>query len=165
MNAKTKWLVKALLAASVVLNLVFAWLLFSPAEPPTGGALRSAAPVAALQRIARELPEADRAILRDALLDHAATMRAAQMDYEAQAARVLELVAAEDLQTGELAAAIKAARASRQLAADELIEAFLEALPRISLESRRKLAERGSLAKAPPPILPGSGKPLSSTTP
>jgi len=158
MNAKTKWLVKALFAASVVLNLVFAWLLCFPSEPPSGGALRSAAPVAALQRIARELPDADRVILRDALLNHAATMRAAQMDYEAQAARVLELVAAENLQTVELAAAIKAARASRQLAADELIDAFLEALPRISLESRKKLAERGSLVKSGPAMLPGSGK-------
>jgi uncharacterized membrane protein len=147
MNDKAKWFVKTLLVASLVLNVAFAWLLWSPAVKPTGGALRTAAPMAALQRVAEGLPADDRAALRDSLLARAPAMRAAQQRYERQSARVLELVAAEPLDLGALEAEIQAARASRQVAADELVAAFLEALPRMSPETRRKLAERGNVAR------------------
>lgn len=148
MAGSMRWITKALLAASLVLNVTLAWQLWHPAQPaPGGGALRSAAPLAALQRVMEQLPEADRAVLRAAVFAHAQPMRAAQQRYEQQATRVLELLAAEPLDLEALRQEIAAARASRQQATDELVTGFLEALPRVSAETRRRLAERGTRAR------------------
>jgi uncharacterized membrane protein len=146
MNATARWFVRALLAASVVLNFALGWLLLTPAQPPGSGALVSAAPVAALRRVVQELPDEDRTVLTDALLKRAVAMGNAQWEYEQHAADLLDLVAAENVNVAEVSAEISAARTARQKAADELIGAFLEALPELSPEARRKLAERGNAA-------------------
>lgn len=141
----SRWFFKALMAASLLLNLSLGWMLLRPAPAPEAAAPAS---LQALKRIADELPEADRAALTQAMLAHAMPIRTAQKSYQAHAGRVLELLVAEPLDVEALRAEIAAARASRQVAVDELVAAFLEALPDISRESRREIAERGSAAKA-----------------
>lgn len=135
-----RWLVRALLVASLALNVSFAWMLWSPQPAPSGGVLRTAAPVAALERIAKQLPADERAVLRDALLLRAVPMSEAQSRYQLQVARVLELVAAADVDVAALAQEIEAARTSRREATDQLVAGFLEALPKMSLATRRDLA-------------------------
>jgi uncharacterized membrane protein len=141
----SRWYVKALLVASLVLNLSLGWMLIGNLRPvPGSGALRSAAPWAALQRLGEQMPAPDRKLFREALMSRATSVRAAQSRYEQQTARVLELMAADRLDVQALAAEIAAARASRQQATDELVAAVLETLPRISVDTRRQLAAHGA---------------------
>jgi uncharacterized membrane protein len=142
-------IMKAVLAASLVLNVAFAWMLLAPGEAPRAAAA-AGGPMAALRRAAQELPPPDRAVLRDALMSRAAALRSAQSDFRHHTTQVLDLLAAEQLDAARFAAEIEAARASRRAVTDEMVGAFLAAAPKLSVESRRKLAERGNAAAQTP---------------
>ena len=147
-GSQKRWLGRAFLAASLALNVSLGWLLLRPpAEPVSAPAIASSGPLATLRRVAAQLPEAERVALTEATMSRGMSMRAAQQRYEEQAKHVLELLAAESLDVEALRSEIMKARASRQEVVDELLAAFLEVLPRLSVESRRLLAEHGTHAK------------------
>ncbi len=136
------WGAKALLAASLLLNLALGALLLRP--PATPDVLDAQTmPIRVLQRVAADLPPADRALLREAVLLRAPALRAAQLHYEAEAGRVLELIAADFVDVAAIERAIEVARRARREAPDELIATVIDVLPEMSAEGRHALAQRG----------------------
>ena len=129
---------KAALLGSLLLNAGLAWMLLHPPQPRLG---QLVAPLGALRHVASRLPEQDSALLIAAVAQRQAALGQAQRVYESEAQRVLELIKQEPFDAGATRQAIERARAQRKIAADELIDAVLQALPQMSAEGRRALTE------------------------
>lgn len=142
LRSRLPWGAKALLAASLLLNVGFGVMLLRPAATSEARDAQSA-PVRIFERVTRDLPPQDRALLRRAIVRRAPALRAAQLHYEEAASRVLDLIAADAVDVAAVERAIAIARDARRKAPDELVAAVVEVLPQMSAEGRRKLAQRG----------------------
>lgn len=143
-----RWILKAVLVASLTANAGMAWILLKP-QPAR---MAQVAPLGTLRAVAERLPPQDAAVLKSAIEKRAGVLRNTQQAYQADVARVLDELAREPLDVQATRTAIERARSQRSIAADVLIEAVLEALPAMSPEARAALTETTrKRASIPPP--------------
>lgn len=145
---QVRWIVKAVLVASLTANVGFGWILLKP-QPAR---MAQVAPLNTLRTLAGRLSPEDAAVLRSAIDKRSGLLRNAQQAYQTDVAHVLDEIAREPFDIAATRRAIEQARSQRSIAADALIEAVLEALPLMTPEGRAALTETTrKRASLPPP--------------
>jgi len=143
-NARSwHWVAKSAVVASVALNVVFVTRALLPPEPGEINSLGTVPMAMMLENVAAKLPPADASLLRAALADHRSSIYASQARYRTSVLRVLALIASEPFDAVKTREAIEDARSARHQTGGEIIGSLLEALPEMSPEGRRALAETG----------------------
>ena len=145
---RLSWTLKAVLAASIVLNVVLVVQLLLPSGA-SGRTLNSAIP-AALDQALRCLPAADSALLKAALRRHTPALVAARGRARITAARALRLLQAQPFDLPALQQAIVDTRQARQGEVDQLLSAVYEAFPQMSAEGRKQFAQNWTAPQACP---------------
>jgi len=132
------WTVKAVLVASIVLNVALATLLLLP----SGASGRHASRMipAPLDQAMRCLPESDSVLLKSAILQHMPALVAAKGRAGVTAAQSLRLLQSQPLDLAGLQRAIAATRQARQEEVDQLLNAVYEAFPQMSAQGRKQFA-------------------------
>lgn len=136
-TGNVRWIVKAVLVASLTANAGLTWMLLKPRP----ARIAQVAPINTFRAVTGRLPPEDAALLQSAVEKRAGILRNAQQAYEADVGRVLDEVARNPFDVQAARRAIEQARSQRELAADALIEAVLETLPSMSAEGRKALTE------------------------
>jgi hypothetical protein len=95
-----------------------------------------------LEMVRRRLPAADQAILAEALKAREVKLAAAQAEYDNALAAAVAQLAQPNFNDAAFRAVVADARAKRLAAADLALDAFLDAVARISPEGRRDLVSR-----------------------
>ena len=141
-----------LLVASLAANGFLAGMLLvgrppHPPGPPPG-------PHDVVEQMAAILPAADAGILRQAAADQGVDGPPQPGDFDDDHRRATELMAAETFDTAAFSQLVAAFAAKREQAGDRVGKMLVQALPRMSLEGRRALA---NLRPPPPGPPPGKG--------
>lgn len=110
-----------------------------PGPPPS--------PFNIIERMAEDLPAADARILRD--VAHGLDMNQEESEEGAMHDRIRTLLLAESFDTQAFQDAITEFGKKRQNAGDRVGQVLVEALPKMSLQGRRILAEMGPPPKGP----------------
>lgn len=132
---------RLVLIGSLCLNLALGGYLASqllrPQERPT-----AMPPPRVLGLLARQLPPRDAEVLQEAYRGKREQIVAARAVFELSVAKVLELLAEPELDVPALRAALEDARTKRMRQNDPLVEAFFQALEKMSFQTRRDLVGR-----------------------
>ena len=133
---------RLVLIGSLCLNLalggyVASQLLRQPERPFT-----AMPPPRVLSLLAGRLPEKDADVLREAYRNKREQIVAARAVFELSVSKVLGLLAEPELYVPALRAALEDARTKRMRQNDPLVEAFFQALEKMSYQTRRDLVGR-----------------------
>jgi uncharacterized membrane protein len=133
---------RGLLAVSLCLNgFLLAYLGAQSFMRPKPG-VGTIPPPAMISRVAEMLPDADARILWDAYRRSEAKVSAAQKEYRQVLIDASALLRQPKIDEAALRQAVQMARDKRLVIGDMMIEVFLDAFPKMSLEGREMLLEK-----------------------
>jgi uncharacterized membrane protein len=133
---------RLVLIGSLCLNLALGGYLASQLLRPQERPLTAMPPPRVLGLLARQLPPRDAEVLQEAYRGKREQIVAARAVFELSVAKVLELLAEPELDVPALRAALEDARTKRMRQNDPLVEAFFQALEKMSFQTRRDLVGR-----------------------
>jgi uncharacterized membrane protein len=130
------------LLGSLCLNIALGGYLASQLLAPPARPLGAMPPPRVLALLAGQLPPKDAEMLRDLYRSKQEQAAAARVTFEMSVAKVVGLLAQPELDVPALRAALEDARVKRMRQNDPLVEAFFQALEKMSYETRRNLVGR-----------------------